>query len=120
MKAVIDEDLHRSLKQVLERLGFEAFDIRDEGLRGQPDSKIFSYSQKNKAVLFTADLGFSSLINFPPGTHCGVVVLRFPNELSTETINRQTLALLSKVKPDEYLGNIIIVTPSQVRIRRAS
>lgn len=120
MNAVIDEDLHRSLKPVLESLGFTVFDIRDHGLRGHPDSKIFKFAQEKRAVLFTADLDFSSILRFPLGTHHGIVVLRFPSELSTSTINKVVMKLLSKLNDQDYSGNIVIVSPSSLRLRTPS
>lgn len=36
MRAVVDEDLPRSLGATLGALGFEVLDIRDCGLRGKP------------------------------------------------------------------------------------
>ena len=95
MNAVIDEDLHRSLKPVLESLGFTVFDIRDHGLRGYSDSEIFSFAQQKKAVL------------------------RFPNELSTQLINQRVFQLLSQLNEKNYRQNIVIVSPHQVRIRSA-
>lgn len=59
MNAVTDEDLHRSLSGTLTSLNFKVLDTRDHGLRGKPDDKIFAFAQKKKAVLFSADLGFS-------------------------------------------------------------
>jgi len=117
MNAVIDEDLHRSLKLVLEALGFTVFDVCDHGLRGCPDSEIFSFAKQKKAVLFTADLGFANILQFPPGTHPGIVVLRFPNELSTQLINQRVFQLLSQLNEENYRQNTVIVTPSQLRIR---
>ncbi len=118
MKAVIDEDIHRSLTIVLSSLGFKVFDIRDHHLRGKPDDVIFEFAQKHKAVLFTGDLGFSNILHFPPGKHHGIVILRFPNEMSTKTINEELKILLSKLAPEEYRGNLIILSPRNLRIRR--
>ena len=61
MKAVIDEDLHRSLGSVLSLLGISVLDIRDKGLRGSSDETVYKYAQKQKAILFSADLGFSKV-----------------------------------------------------------
>ncbi len=120
MNAVIDEDLHRSLKPILESLGFVVFDVRDHGLRGKSDNSILNFAQNKQAVLFTGDLDFSNILVFPPGTHCGIVILRFPNILSTTVVNHQLLTLLPKLQPGDYQGNIVIVSPDQIRLRGKS
>jgi len=118
MNAVIDEDLHRSLGKTLTSLGFIIFDIRDLGMRGKSDDTIYRFAQKKKSVLFSADLGFSNTIRYPLGTHYGIVILRFPNELSTNVINQQVKLYLARLIDDDYQGNTIIVSPGKIRIRR--
>jgi len=48
---LIDEDLPRSLKSELIKRGYNAIDVRDVGLRGQSDDKIYKYAQKNRMIL---------------------------------------------------------------------
>ncbi len=120
MNAVIDEDLPRSFGNVLSSLGFQVFDIRDHGLRGKPDDVVFSFAQKHKAVLFSADIGFSNILRFPLGTHSGIVILRFPNEMVTSLINQIVITLLKRLSSDDYSGNLIILSPQNIRIRRPS
>ncbi len=45
MKFVIDEDLPRSTARILREKGFEVYDIRDHGLRGQEDGAIVAPGQ---------------------------------------------------------------------------
>src|SRR3970040_260889 len=100
MKVVIDEDLPRLLADVLISLGFDVVDIRD------------------KAVLFSGDSGFSNILRFPLGTHYGIVILRFPNELPASQINKEMKRLLRRLKTSAYKGNLIIISPGKIRIRR--
>jgi predicted nuclease of predicted toxin-antitoxin system len=118
MKAVIDEDLHRSLGEILRQLDYEVFDIRDYDLRGKSDEDIFNFAQKHKAVLFSADLGFANTFRFPLGSHSGVVIFRFPNEMSTEAINKISKNLLDRLTEEDFIGNLIILSPAGIRIRR--
>lgn len=118
MNAVIDEDLHRSLGVVLSSIGISPLDIRDHGLQGATDEEIFLFSQKRKAVLFSADLGFSNTLIYHVKCHYGIVILRYPNELSTNTINDDVRVLLSQLTVDDYIGSLIILSPGKLRIRR--
>lgn len=118
MNAVVDEDLPRSFATVLKALGFTVFDVRDHGLRGEPDEKVYLFAQKKKAVLFSGDLGFSNTLHFPLGTHSGICILRFANEISVSEINKMSKELLLKIDFEDYPGNLIILSPGKLRLRR--
>lgn len=120
MNAVIDEDLPRSLKNTLSLLGFLVMDIRDHNLRGASDDTVFLFAQTHKAILFSGDLGFANTLRFPLGTHAGIVILRFPNELSVKRMNEEVYTLLHKVKPTDFLKNLVIVSPGKIRVKKQS
>ncbi len=118
MKIVIDEDLSRSLGRMLQDLGYEILDIRDHGLRGAPDEEVYAFAQKEKAALFSGDLGFAHTMRFPIGSHWGIVILHFPNNLPTGTINEIVRTLLANMSPEDYRGNLVILSPHRLRMRR--
>lgn len=118
MNAVIDEDLPRSFVSVLSQLTFTPLDIREYNLRGTSDDEVYAFAQKNKAVLFSADLGFSNILRFPLGSHYGICILRFPNEMSVKEIHAFVIVLLSKLSPDDFVGNLVILSPGKLRLRR--
>ena len=64
-----------------------AEDVRDVGLRGKPDDDIFKYAAAHDLALLSADLSFGNLQRFPLGTHAGIVIARFPNEVSTRVFH---------------------------------
>ena len=80
---VIDEDMPRSTGRTLEEHGYEVKDIRDYGLRGADDEEVYRFAQKEGAVLLTGDKGFGNLLRFPIGSHFGIVIANFPNEMPT-------------------------------------
>jgi predicted nuclease of predicted toxin-antitoxin system len=73
-KFIIDEDMPRSTARVLRTEGYEALDVRDLGLRGESDDRIFKFAQKEKTIILTGDLGFGNLLHFPVGSHSGIVI----------------------------------------------
>lgn len=118
IKFLIDEDMQRSIKGVIEEAGFEALDVRDSGLRGKSDKEIFDFAQKSGAVILTGDLGFGNIYQFPLGTHYGIVVAHYPNELSTFEMNRQIFQALEGLTETDFAGNLIILEPGKIRIRK--
>lgn len=113
---VIDEDLHKSIASVFKELGLDVFDVRDMGLRGKPDREIFQWAQKKNAVLVSGDLGFANIVEFP--RHKGMIILRFPNEMPTDVINKELKRLLKDIAEKDYKNNLIIVRPGGIRIKR--
>lgn len=118
MRFVIDEDMPRSTGRMLQKLGYDVKDIRDHGLRGANDEAIFQFAQKSRAVLITGDLGFGNILHFPIGSHFGIVVTRFPNEMATSEMNRQLAERLRELTDDQFTGHLLVIEPGKVRIRR--
>jgi predicted nuclease of predicted toxin-antitoxin system len=115
---LVDEDLPRSLARHLRERGIEADDVRDVGLRGMPDSEIFRFAVESGAALLSADLGFANILAFPTGTHNGIVVARFPNETPVSALNQAIAAALMLLSPQDVSGNLIILEPDRIRLRR--
>jgi predicted nuclease of predicted toxin-antitoxin system len=117
LKFVIDEDMPRSTAKVLRTKDYVALDVRDS-LRGKSDNEIFKFAQKEKAVILTGDLGFGNLLRFPIGSHSGIVIAHFPNEVSTSELNNQIIKAFEHLPEIDFTGNLIIIEPGKVRIRR--
>lgn len=115
---LIDEDLPRSIAETIKRIGHEALDSRDLGLRGKTDREVFAYAQKKRAILLTADLGFASMVRFPLGTHRGIVVLRNTYRLTTPTLQKVLSDGLRALSEPDFAGTLIIISPEKIRIRR--
>lgn len=119
IKFLIDEDLPRSTARVLREQGFKVLDVRDCGLRGQSDDQVFTFAQKEQAILVTADLGFGNFLHYPPGSHAGILIIHFPNEVSTEELNRRILDGIANLSEKELIKNLVVLEPGRVRVRKA-
>ena len=115
---LVDEDLPRSLVVALLDAGLAARDVRDVGLRGRSDREIVEYAVQHNLTLLTADVGFGNLLRFPLGRHAGIVVARFPNEVSPTQLNAGIVRALSSLRDDEIIGNLIVIEPGRIRLRR--
>ena len=114
---LIDEDMPRSTTKLLEDKGFDVLDVRDCGLRGKSDEEIFRFAQEEKAVILTGDMGFGNLLRFPIGSHSGIVIAHFPNEISTSELNRQLDLDFDNLDEADFRGSLIILEPGRIRIR---
>ena len=117
-KFVIDEDMPRSTAKVLRDLGYEVKDVRDYELRGADDQEVYQFAQNNQAVLITGDMDFGNILRFPIGTHSGLVIAHFPNEITTHEMHRHLVGAIMESTEDDFDGNLIIIEPGRVRIRK--
>jgi hypothetical protein len=69
-------------------------------------------------VILTEDLGFGNVLRFPLNTHHGVLVARFPNEVSSEVLNGAIAMALRDMSPEEIKSRLVIVEPGRVRLRK--
>lgn len=117
-KFLVDEDMPRSTAGILREHGYEVKDVRDYGLRGVDDEGIYQFAQNDQAVLITGDMGFGNILHFPIGRHFGIVIVHFPNEMTTHEINRQLVEWITEFAEGDFKGNLIIIEPGKVRIRK--
>jgi len=118
LKFVIDEDIPRSTAKVIKTRGYEVLDNRDYGLRGKSDEEVFEFAQKGKTVILTGDLGFGNILRFPVGSHGGIFIVHFPNEVSTSELNNQIIKAFDTLTEEDFNGNLIILEPGKIRIRK--
>lgn len=118
MHFLIDADLPRSLKTLIERCGHDATDVRDIGLGSAKDPPIAAYAQSHRVCLLTGDFGFADIRNYVPAAYAGIVVLELPRNATAsfilwlvESLPRQP-EVLAKVE-----GRLAIVEAGRVRLR---
>jgi predicted nuclease of predicted toxin-antitoxin system len=98
--------------------GFDAQGVRDVGLRGRPDRDIFDSAASEGRALLTGDLGFGNVLAFPPATHHGVLVARFPNDTLVRTLNDAILAAIATLTDDDIEHSVVVIEPGRIRLRR--
>jgi predicted nuclease of predicted toxin-antitoxin system len=90
----------------------------DVGLAGQPDSAVFAHAQSTHALLVTSDKDFSNIIQYPLGSHAGIIVLRVPDRLSVLEVNQLVQDALGALSAVDLTGLLVIVRLHGIRIRR--
>jgi predicted nuclease of predicted toxin-antitoxin system len=115
---LVDADLPRSLARHLRAAGVEAEDVRDIGMRKSPDDDTFTYAVSYVLVLLSGDLDFGNILRFPLGSHSGIIVARFPNEVLTAKLNAAILQAVQSLSDEDIVGNLAIVEPGRIRLRK--
>ncbi len=70
-------------------------------------------------ALISGDLDFSNLLRFPLSTHHGILVVRVPNEVRTDTVNEIVLRAVQRLSDEDLRGNLVVIEPDRMRLRRA-
>jgi predicted nuclease of predicted toxin-antitoxin system len=115
---LVDEDMPRSTAHALKAAGYSVADVRDVGLRSRPDSAVFVYAQSAGAIIVTGDLGFASILNFPPAGHAGIIVVRLPNKMTSNEVNSQIIRALTELEGEDLRGCVVVVEPGRTRLHR--
>jgi predicted nuclease of predicted toxin-antitoxin system len=110
--------LPAGLANQLRRSGHEVADVVSLNLASSSDDDVFAAAQRAESAVVTRDVGFANVERYPPGTHHGIVVLRFPSFITIGLLIEAAVARLAGLSEDDVKGNIVIIEPSQTRIRR--
>ena len=119
LKVLVDEDMPRPTAGLLRSLDIDAVDVRDVGLKGATDAKIFEYAQKERMVIMSRDMEFGNILKYPLGSHCGIIVGRFPCTF----VRYQILDVIRKffvdIEKSKLPNNLTILEVGKYRIRIA-
>ena len=115
MKFLLDENIPREVETALKRLGHEAVNAHSARLNGKSDDKILSFAKKENRILITLDLDFSNIINYPPKSHPGIIVVRL-NRPGRKRIINVIEQFVGSIK--EIGKSLIILEDTEYRIRK--
>lgn len=114
----LDEDLPRTLAELLIAAGHGVATVVEQGLGGASDAALWPILQAENRFLITADKGFADIRIHPPGTHAGVLLMR-PDEDGIPALVALLKALLEQHDLARLVGTVSVATPRGIRIRRA-
>jgi len=103
MQFLIDASLPRSAADLLRRLGHDATDVRDAGMRDAPDNAIADYAKRNHLVLITRDFDLADIRNYPPRLYEGILVLKLREDA---TAGQVVKVLGTFVSRPEWLAHL--------------
>ena len=66
----------------------------------------------------SGDLGFANILRYPLGSHRGIVIVRSPNEMPAAQVTQSLVAALRQPSEEEIRGNLVVISPGRVRLRR--
>jgi len=118
MKFKLDENLDPRAAAILRKAGHDALTVADQRLQGAADASIFDACRREQRCLVTLDLDFSNLLDFPPETSAGIVILRHPKPRLRSWLDLTELLAIA-LQRDNPTGKLWIVEPGRIRIHQA-
>lgn len=119
MKIFANENLFEPIIDYLRSLGNDVLSIRDCGLSGISDDEVYEMACKENRVIITMDKDFTRIFRFPPQRCGGIVVAKIYKRPVDETLTIFRKYYQS-IKAEDVKGNLVIITPEGVRIRRSA
>lgn len=114
---LVDENTSRTLVSALRAIGYAAEHVYDAGLQGHLDADVYAYAQAHKQTIITIDLDFTNIIEYSP-PHCGIIVLRLPNNTKVADLIREVQNALEALKEQSLVDTLVIVEKGRIRVRR--
>jgi predicted nuclease of predicted toxin-antitoxin system len=118
VKFKLDENFGTRTQQIFTEFGHDVHTVRQEGLQGAADQKLFEMCKTEQRCLVTLDLDFTDVVRFPPHSTGGIVVVRVPRNPSLpllEQLVRQFLQTLKRMSVEKQLW---IVEVGRIRIHQ--
>ncbi|MFN3466421.1 MAG: DUF5615 family PIN-like protein [Candidatus Brocadiales bacterium] len=115
---LLDENLPISSVDVFRRYGLDANHVRVRGLIGLSDQELLKIARHERRILITRDMGFANLLDYPFGSHHGIIVLRLPDTYTVRQVDKVIENFLVCTRPSEIENALVIVEPGKYRIRK--
>jgi predicted nuclease of predicted toxin-antitoxin system len=81
------------------------------------DVDVIALAQTLDAVLFTIDLDFANILDYPPKNYAGIMVMRY-NVSDEAEVDKTLQIVLQDLYRDDLRGVLVIIAPGRYRIRQ--
>ncbi len=112
----LDENLPHRVGPTLRSQGHDVETAISENLAGATDPVLLAACTAEDRILITLDLDFADIRVYPPGSHCGIWVLRPANQ-AVNSILALVLAGLRLAAIERTDGQLWVIDEKRVRIR---
>jgi len=115
MKFKLDENLGPSIHEMFIRRGHDCLMVREQGLGGAVDARLWAATVSEDRILVTTDHDFGNVLIYPPSRTAGIAVLNPPGTVSRTLLRALAEALLNALEQRTIRGKLWIVEPSRIR-----
>ena len=119
MKIKLDENLPTALARRLGDLGHDVETVHDEARVGQDDDRIWQAAQIEERFFITQDLDFSDIRKFVPGSHWGLLLVRF-HKPGRRALTEILGSIFATQDIESWRGCFVVATEHKIRVIRQS
>jgi uncharacterized protein (DUF433 family)/predicted nuclease of predicted toxin-antitoxin system len=112
----IDECVSIQTEKFLKNLKYKTVNVKDHKSSGASDNELFRLAKEEGYVLVTYDKGFGNIIEYPPSSHNGIILLKVRNKSSMEKCHKVLQKLLSREK--ELKSTLFVIDEKKYRKRQ--
>ena len=116
MKIKLDENMPQALADLLRETGHDPSTVPQEKLAGAPDPSVLREATSEGRLLMTFDTDFCNVLDYPPGTHAGIVVFRLHDQRSA-ALRDPAQRLVESGVLERLRRGLAIVDEMRVRVR---
>jgi predicted nuclease of predicted toxin-antitoxin system len=117
MKFLLDANIPRSTKAVLEQHSFDVVSVRDISSPATPDPVIYDLAKRQDRILITRDHDFLNILLYPPAQTPGIIVVKV-RQLTAKAISALLLNFLSRVSELQIKNALVVLEPHRYRVLR--
>ena len=111
----LDENIPDSIGTILREAGHDVAFARDEQLAGAPDTQLLAAAAGEGRALVSFDRGFTNVIQHPPDTTAGIVVIRL-HEQTLPRVRQVAVTLAALLTTERIQGRLWVLDESRLRI----
>jgi predicted nuclease of predicted toxin-antitoxin system len=116
LKIKVDENIGRNGVNLLRDAGHDVMTVRQQGLAGASDERVFRVCVSEARVLVTLDRDFGQVPRFPPKESAGIVVLEVGAPASAQSLRSRLREFLALAATRRVAGELWIVEAGRVRV----
>ena len=120
MRFKLDENFGGSIQKLIQDRGHDCKTVREENLRGAPDSEVLEAAKKEKRIIVTMDYDFGNVFSYPPEKTSGIAIINPPGRPSLGLLRLLILTLLEALKTRNIEGHLWIIEPGRIREHESS
>jgi predicted nuclease of predicted toxin-antitoxin system len=111
----LDENIPDSIGTILREAGHDVAFARDEHLAGAPDNRLLAAAAGEGRAVVSFDRGFTNVIQHPPDTTPGIVVIRL-HEQTLPRVRQVAVKLAALLTTERIQGRLWVLDESRLRI----
>ncbi|MDX2078871.1 MAG: DUF5615 family PIN-like protein [bacterium] len=114
---LVDQCVPNRYYHFLRELGYDADLMTNHMPDDAIDKDIIAVATQLDRIFLTTDVDFSNILDYPPKSHQGVIVLRYRFKEEAE-LGDALKTVLTQFSRDDLRGTLVIISKGQYRTRR--